>query len=101
MTDFAYDIINEDLVIENGDFVITQDASVQNGFILLQNRGFNIANPIMGVGLAQTINAPLAQLQAIGQTWKTQTKSDGASTANFNVSLNNNIGVINITKVIY
>ena len=94
MFDFQFSVNDRDLSIENGDFAMTTNASVQNGSILKEARAFSANNPIWGIGLMEAINAPVSKMAYEMSRWADQTKKDGATVARY--TLTNNAGVTNI-----
>ena len=62
MTDLAIDTINREIVLEAGDFVLSQDSSVQNGQILLWSKSAFCLNPTLGVGIGGLIGSDVSEL---------------------------------------
>lgn len=77
MKDLYYDIEAQDLVVKNGDFVLTDNPSVQNGGIILLARGPNSLNPILGINVRQIQGGSLLQANYEMNRWKKQVFSDG------------------------
>lgn len=77
MKDLYYDIEAQDLVVKNGDFVITDNPSVQNGGIILLARGPNSTNPILGINVRQIQGGSVLQANYEMNRWKQQVVSDG------------------------
>ena len=95
MGDLLFDPAIRDLVIENGDFVFTDNPSVQNGAVIRDAHCFSINNPIFGIGLQRIINAPLATINFEMNRWKTQCKNDGATKATFTAAIVNSQATVN------
>ena len=100
MIDLQFDPVLRDIVISNGDFMETPNASMQNGAIIRDAKCFSILNPVFGVGLQGAINAPLADVNYLMGRWKKQVKSDGASQASFTAQIIDNVTTIN-TQIAY
>jgi hypothetical protein len=96
MTDFYFDINERDMVISNGDLALIDNCSVQNGSILKDSHVFSLRNPIWGIGLESTINAPLSKVNYEMSRWKDQAKKDGATKAAYIVTNKGNITDITI-----
>ena len=62
MIDLNFDISKRDISIVNGDFSETENCSVQNGTILKEARVFDALNPVWGIGLFDTLNAPVSKV---------------------------------------
>lgn len=77
MKDLMYDINARDLVMKNGDFVYTDNPSVQNGMLLLLSRANNIRNLIMGIGINQLRGGTVANVSYEMSRWKSQVQQDG------------------------
>ena len=76
--DLLWDVNLRDLAIQNGDFVLTDNPSVQNASILKEARAFSPNNPTFGIGLMESINSPVSVLAYEMNRWISQVKSDGA-----------------------
>lgn len=79
MKDLSYNIELQDWDFANGDFVVTDNPSVQNGGIILLTRAFNINNLILGIGINQIRGGSVAQANFEMNRWKQQINSDGGS----------------------
>lgn len=77
MTDLAFDIDAQDMVMTNGDFTSTDSPSVQNGGIILLARAFNVNNLILGINVNQIRAAKVTQANYEMNRWKQQVISDG------------------------
>jgi hypothetical protein len=97
MGDFLFDPETRDLVIQNGDFVIQSDPSVQNGAIIRDAHCFSLRFPIYGIGMQTVINAPLSIVNFEMNRWVSQVKSDGVTKANFTAELVNGLAKVNNT----
>jgi hypothetical protein len=86
MYDLFFDINKRDLVIENGDFSMTSNPSVQNGAILKEARAFSASNPVWGIGLMEAINAPVSKMAYEMNRWADQAKKDGATIARYTLA---------------
>jgi hypothetical protein len=94
--DLFFNINDRDLVIKNGDFVMTENTSVQNGSIIKESRCFSPLNPIFGVGLMESINAPVSKLVYEMSRWEDQVIKDGAIIAKSKITNQNGISNIDI-----
>ena len=55
-TDLSFDGVTRQMPLtENGDFIINQNPSVQNGIIILKGRVVNLVKPQVGVGFDSQI----------------------------------------------
>lgn len=77
MKDLYYDIEAQDLVVQNGDFVLTDNPSTQNGGIILLARGINSKNPILGINVEQIRSGSVLQANYEMNRWKQQVIADG------------------------
>lgn len=89
MTDLLFDITSRELVMNNNDLVITENPSVQCGGILLFSRCAFINNPMIGVGMEQTMGGSPANATFELNRWKQQAIADGATLATWNASYPN------------
>ena len=94
--DLYFDINTRDILIENGDFALIENCSVQNGSILKEARAFDPLSPNWGVGLMEIINAPISVVNYEMNRWVAQAHNDGAKIARYTISNANKITVINI-----
>lgn len=82
MTDLKYDIATMELAIKDGDFVLNNSISEQNGSLMLYTKNCNLYFPMAGVGLGQqTMNSGIDTLAAELNRWQSQVKQDGAKNA--------------------
>jgi hypothetical protein len=95
MTDFYFDINLRDLVVSN-DLALIDNCSVQNGSILKEAHVFSLKNPIWGIGLESTINAPLSKVNYEMSRWGDQAKKDGAKKAKYTITNKDNVTDITI-----
>jgi hypothetical protein len=94
--DLFFDINTRDLSIENGDFVMTDNPSVQNASILKEARCFSPNNPTFGVGLMESINSPVSVLNYEMSRWADQVKKDGAQIAKYQITNKDKVSNIDI-----
>ena len=87
--DFKFDILNMDMVIENGDFVIETNPSIQNSGLILETKNFNSLFPTLGIGIRGVINSKIDIVYAFLNKWNRQVISDGAKSANWTIDENN------------
>jgi hypothetical protein len=97
MLDIFYDISIRDVVYANGDFVTTTNASTQNGGIIQSSRCAIFANPMLGVGQEDNINAHPSEASFLMNRWKQQCINDGATLATWNNTVGTN-GQLNISS---
>ena len=76
MQDLKFDTINREIVLEAGDFVLSQDSSVQNGQILLWSKSSFCLNSTLGVGIGGLIGSDVSELNYEMNRWATTSKSD-------------------------
>ena len=101
MGDLKFDPETRDLVIQNGDFVLETNPSVQNGAIIRDAHCFSLRNPIYGIGLQRIINSPVPVINFEMNRWVTQVKADGATKASFTIELGADKVAIIANKVSY
>jgi hypothetical protein len=90
MNDLKYDIATMEMAVENGDFVITDKISEQNGGLFLYTKNTNLEFPLAGVGIGQeTMNAGYDVLNRELNRWQSQVKQDGAKAASFTINIDN------------
>lgn len=79
MKDIFFDFDNNDISISNGDFMVTADASRQNGGLFLMKSPVNVYNPQFGVGFESwsADNSQSNVLDLISEA-KKQILADGA-----------------------
>ena len=97
MGDLKFNPETRDLEIENGDFVIQSNPSVQNGAVIRDAHCFSLRFPIYGIGMQNMLNAPISSINFEMNRWVSQVKTDGATKANFTVSLVDGLATINNT----
>jgi hypothetical protein len=83
MSDLAYDIETRDIIIENGDFVIKDELSDQNGGVLLTTKNTNLSFPLAGVAIHDAVNSGAQTMGNYLNRWQSQTLQDGAKSANW------------------
>lgn len=83
MKDLTFDPVSRDLIFApNGDFLINENPSTQNGTILLEGRAMNITNPAFGIGFnSQVQGGDEAQAAFQLNRWVQQCIADGANNA--------------------
>ena len=96
-TDLYFSINDRDLVVQNGDFELISECSVQNASILKEARVFDPLNPVYGIGLYDTLNANLGKMQQEMSRWQDQCKRDGATVAKFTLNNTNKVTDIEIS----
>jgi hypothetical protein len=97
MGDLFFDPIARDLVITDGDFTFTDNPSIQNAEIMKDAHCFSILKPIFGIGLQRVMNAPVRVVNFEMNRWQQQVLQDGATKANFTITIVNNEPKIDIT----
>lgn len=101
MKDLAFDIRTRQVVLKNGDFVITTDPSEQNGGILLLSKGANTRLPIFGIGLVPAvINGSLKNLVFQLNRWQQQAYQDGATEAKWTMKPVGGVASV-VTQITY
>jgi hypothetical protein len=94
--DIFFNINNRDILIENGDFALIDNPSVQNGSLLKECRCLNPLSPIFGIGLGEIINSPLSVVDYEMSRWSDMAKKDGAQIAKYSITNANKVTAINI-----
>jgi hypothetical protein len=94
--DIYFDINIRDVVMQGGDIALIQNSSVQNGSVLKEAHCFSPKNPIWGIGLESTLNAPVQKANYEMGRWADQAKKDGAKKAKYTVINKDNITDITI-----
>jgi hypothetical protein len=80
--DIAYDITALDAILTaEGDFAVTDNPSTQNGGIILQARGFNRSNLLLGIGLSEVHGEDITEFATQMNRWQTQVTGDGGQAA--------------------
>ena len=87
--DIQIDNNTNDLVIQNGDFVIAEADKTQAKFIILASKGEIRQYPLLGVGINRFIGSSIGA-DILFNTVKNELLSDGLSLDSFN--LKNNSG---------
>lgn len=79
MKDIVFNPISRDLEFaENGDFLLTENPSTQNGGILLEARCMNILKPAFGIGFnSQILGGPRENAALQLNRWVSQVNADG------------------------
>lgn len=90
LTDWSYNVELQDWDFADGDFVVTPDASVQNGGLILLFRAFISANPILGIGIYQLRGDNVTQVNYEMNRWKQQVIDDGGRAAVTTTLVNGN-----------
>ena len=87
MNDIEFDVITREIIMTvTGDFSVTSNPSVQNGGIILLSRCGYVANPMLGVGLEDVINAPTSKTAYELNRWQNQCINDGATIAQYSIN---------------
>lgn len=81
MNDLKFDINKMDLIVENGDFVITNILSEQNGGLILNTKNINLYLPLIGVDIQNSLNNNVDNVNALLDKWQQQVIADGAKSA--------------------
>lgn len=90
MHDILFSIVTREIVMDNDDFAVTENPSVQNGGILLYSLGAIPLLPMYGVGLVpQVINGARRDLVYQLNRWQQQAYQDGATLAKWEITPHN------------
>jgi len=100
MKDFSYNIETQDWDMDNGEFVITDEVSEQNGGIILIARAFNSRNPILGIGINQVRGGSVIQANYEMNRWVQQVRGDGGK-ASVSTTLDAQLNTVFSWKVDY
>lgn len=78
LTDITFDPISRDLLFApNGDFLVNENCSTQDGAILLEARVMNIQQPEFGIGYnSQILGSNAAQAAFQLNRWVSQVQQD-------------------------
>lgn len=97
MKDIFFDFDNNDISISNGDFMVTADASRQNGGLFLMKSPVNVYNPQFGVGFESwsADNSQSNVLDLISEA-KKQILADGAISVK---AVSKSVGISGATQV--
>ena len=98
--DILFDITTREIVFKNNDFETTENASVQNGGILLYSKAANPLVPMNGVGILDVINGDMSNATFELNRWQTQAKNDGATIATWTAEPKNGSAKI-LTEISY
>jgi hypothetical protein len=101
MGDLLFDPITREMVITDGDFTYTDNPSVQNAAVILYARGFNLYQPTIGIGIGDIINSHPEKAVFAMNRWKKQMVNDGATKANYKITIDENNTVTIKTDVSY
>ena len=105
MQDIYFDITQRDIDLDStGDFVLTQDPSVQNGGIIQFSRCAFITNPMLGIGMESVVNTNSLKTSVEMNRWQNQAVNDGATIAQWssNIIGGSGYGTVNIkTQISY
>lgn len=83
MKDIFFDFDNNDIAVSGGDFLVTADASRQNGGLFLMKAPVNVFDPQFGVGFeAWAPENSLQSLRNLLNEAKKQILNDGAKKVN-------------------
>jgi len=85
--DLKFDIVEREVVLENGDFVIESNPSQQNGAIMLYSKNGFCLNPAIGIGIEGVKGAPVNMVAFEMNRWKKQCLLDSAKTANYTLEI--------------
>ena len=99
MLDLKFDIRTRELVLTDGDFVSTENPSIQNGGIIQFSRCAFLSNPMLGIGMEDVINANDVKTAYEMNRWQQQAKSDGATVARWTAKKIENNGIETHTEV--
>ncbi len=96
MTDILFDAEKREIVIENGDFKLTDNPSVQNGARIRDCKCVSLRFPTFGIGLPSLMNTDATRINFEMERWVKQVRDDGATKASFTINMVG--GVANITN---
>lgn len=81
MLDLKFDIVTREIVMQDGDFSLQSNPSVQNGGIALYSRADILSVPMFGIGVEDMVNAGMTKVTYEMNRWKTMVANDGATVA--------------------
>jgi hypothetical protein len=85
MADLKFDIDTMELAIKDGDFVLIDNPSAQNGALILKTQNCNLYTPTLGVNIVNSI-LDNTGVQFHLNRWKEQCKADGAILAEYTIN---------------
>jgi hypothetical protein len=101
MLDIKFDISNREIMMQDNDFALQSNPSVQNGGIALYSRADNLRFPMFGIGAEDMINANMGKVAYEMNRWKSMTTSDGATIARWSADQQPGREVLVQTEVSY
>jgi len=81
MQDIWFDIVAREIVLQNNDFELTTNPSVQNGGNVLYSRAANPLAPMVGIGILEIIGGNGSKAAYEMNRWQAQMITDGATLA--------------------
>jgi hypothetical protein len=81
MNDIRFDIVTREIVMQNNDFALQPNPSVQNGGIAQYSRVAHIRTPMFGIGVEEFMNADMTRVAYEMNRWKVMVSNDGATIA--------------------
>jgi hypothetical protein len=89
--DIEFDTKVRDIVLSGGAFATVDNASAQNGGIILEARCAYRSNPMLCIGLEDTIQSHPEKTGYELNRWQTQVYADGAKFAKWTVTNVNDV----------
>lgn len=72
--------------MQNNDFALQSNPSVQNGGIALYSRADNLRFPMFGIGVEDMMNANMSKVAFEMNRWKVMVTNDGAIIARWSAA---------------
>jgi hypothetical protein len=86
VNDIKFDIVTREIVMQNNDFALQSNPSVQNGGIALYSRADNLRFPMFGIGAEDMINSDMTKVAYEMNRWKVMVSNDGATIARWSAA---------------
>ena len=101
-SDLYFDPNTREIIIDQGDFSIISNASIQKGDIIQYSHGAFLSTPALGIGMENIIGTTLSMVAYEMNRWAQQCLSDGAKRASWDQkTLNQQPVEIEISTQIY
>lgn len=96
MNDILFDVVTREMVMQNNDFAITSNPSIQNGGIIQYSRCSFLSTPMLGIGMEDLINSATVKTAYEMNRWQQQCKQDTATIAKWTATQTGQVIKINI-----
>lgn len=86
MLDVKFDIVTREIVMDDNDFALQVNPSVQNGGIALYSRADNLRFPMFGIGVEDMMNSNMSKVAFEMNRWKAMVSTEGAVIARWSAA---------------